>query len=77
MSRMTSQTVSPDFEARFTLEQLHGTLPALQLRIRVSRVKLCSSASAHDAHGENCCLLQGTGGYVAGTLVGNPSRMPA
>lgn len=64
MSRMTLQTVSPDFEASFALKQLHGTLPALRLRIRLARVKLCSSASAHDAHGENCCSLQGTGGHV-------------
>lgn len=55
MYRMTLQAVSPDFEARFALERLHGTLPALQLLICLVRVKLCSSASAHDAHGENCC----------------------
>lgn len=61
---MTLQTVSPDFVARFALEQLHGKSPALQFRIREARVKLCSSASALDAHGKNCCLLQGTSGHV-------------
>jgi hypothetical protein len=55
---MRLQTASPDFEARFALEQLHGKLPALQLQIGHAHVKLCSSASAHDAHGENCCFLQ-------------------
>lgn len=61
---MTLQTVSPDFVARFALEQLHGNLPALQPRIRLLRVKLCSSASARDAHGENCSLLQVASGRV-------------
>jgi hypothetical protein len=62
---MTLQTVSPDLVvARFALEQQHGNLPTLQLRTRLARVKLCSSASARDTHGKNCCLLQGTSGHV-------------
>ncbi|CAE6834828.1 hypothetical protein R69888_06718 [Paraburkholderia haematera] len=61
---MTLQTVSPDFVARFALEQLHGRLPVLQLRIHLARVKLCSSASASDVHGKNCCSLQGPRGHL-------------
>jgi hypothetical protein len=61
---MTLQTVPLDFVARFALAQLRCKLPALQLRIRLSRVKLCSSASARDAHGKNCYWLQRTNGHV-------------
>ncbi|MGF6898941.1 hypothetical protein P3T22_000183 [Paraburkholderia sp. GAS348] len=61
---MTLQTVSPDFVARFALEQLHGKWPALQLRICLAHVKLCSSASARDAHGKNCCQSQGMSEHV-------------
>jgi hypothetical protein len=54
MSQMTLQTMPLDFVARFALTRLRGKLPALQLRICLSRVKLCSSALARDAHGKNC-----------------------
>jgi hypothetical protein len=64
MPQMTLQAVPLDFVARFALTQLRGKLPTLQLRIRLSRVKLCSSALARDAHGKNCYWLQRTNGHV-------------